>query len=73
MEPLFETLRKVLENYPSVRLCTVFGSTASGRATSESDLDVAVAAEEPFTAEKRLREPSYKMPMPFAGEIHPLD
>ena len=54
MEPLFETLRKVLENFPFVRLCIVFGSTASGKATSDSDLDLAVAAEEPLTVENCL-------------------
>jgi len=54
MDPLYETLRTILGCHPSVRLCVVFGSTASGKATSGSDLDLAVAADEPLTAEKRL-------------------
>ena len=54
MDPLVDTLRKVLGSYPSVRLCILFGSTASGSATSESDMDVAVAAAGESTAEERL-------------------
>lgn len=54
MDPLHETLRKVLANHPSVRLCTVFGSTAAGKAAKGSDLDLAIAAAEPLTAEERL-------------------
>jgi len=54
MEDLHEILRTALSEFPFVRLCLVFGSTASGKSTAESDLDVAVAAAEPLPAETRL-------------------
>jgi predicted nucleotidyltransferase len=54
MEVLHEILRAVLKHYPYIRLCILFGSTASGRSTSRSDLDVAIAAEEPLLPETRL-------------------
>lgn len=47
-------LRTVLQKYPFVRLCLVFGSEASGRSTARSDLDVAVAAEASLQPEARL-------------------
>jgi predicted nucleotidyltransferase len=54
MEELKERLRSVISQYPLVRLCIVFGSAASGRLTSQSDLDIAVAAEAPLPPEDRL-------------------
>jgi predicted nucleotidyltransferase len=54
MENLREILRTTLNRYPCVRLCLVFGSTATGKSTAGSDLDVAVAAEEPLSPETRL-------------------
>lgn len=39
-----EAIRAVLESDPRVAYALVFGSHASGRATSRSDLDVAVGA-----------------------------
>ena len=47
-------LLDVLETYPALRLCLVFRSTASGKATPQSDLDLAVAADRPLTAEEQL-------------------
>ena len=43
-----------MNNYESVRLCLVFGSTASGKAVSKSDVDVAVAAAEPLSVDTRM-------------------
>ena len=54
MDALHEMLRSALKEYPLIRLCLVFGSMASGRSTPDSDLDIAVAAEQPLTAETRL-------------------
>src|SRR5438093_6369661 len=38
----------VLKNHPDVRLAILFGSLASGRQTTESDLDLAVDAGRPL-------------------------
>ena len=54
MEKLQEMLRAVLSRYPDVQLCIVFGSAASGRASPDSDLDIAVAAPQPLTAGRHL-------------------
>jgi predicted nucleotidyltransferase len=54
MENLREILRTTLRQYPSVRLCLVFGSTAAGKSAAGSDLDIAIAAEEPLPPETRL-------------------
>jgi predicted nucleotidyltransferase len=54
MQTLQEIIRGVLRRYPDVRLCIVFGSAASGKTSAESDLDVAVAADQPLTADRRL-------------------
>ena len=55
MADLHEILRSALKEYPFIRLCLVFGSTAAGKTTAASDLDVAVAAEEPLPPETRLQ------------------
>jgi uncharacterized protein len=54
MDALHEILRAALKEYPFIRLCLVFGSMASGKATPESDLDIGVAAEEALAPETRL-------------------
>ena len=54
MERSRDSIRAVLSRYPEVQLCIVFGSAASGTATACSDLDVAVAAERPLAAGRRL-------------------
>jgi len=53
-EDLKDQLLSAIERHPFIRLCIVFGSTASGRAGAQSDLDVAVAAEAPLSPEARL-------------------
>jgi len=40
-----ETISRILEGHPEIRLALLFGSVATGRATPESDLDVAIKAE----------------------------
>jgi len=54
MEALKERLRSALEGFPDVRLCLIFGSTASGRSDTKSDLDIAVAGDSPLSPEARL-------------------
>ena len=54
MQALVEMVRGVLRRYPDVRLCIIFGSAVSGKTSPESDLDVAVAADQPLTADRRL-------------------
>ena len=47
-------IRKYLENQGDIRLAIVFGSLAAGRARPDSDLDIAVAADAPLTAERKM-------------------
>lgn len=47
-------IRKYLENQGDIRLAIVFGSLATGRARPDSDLDIAVAADAPLTAERKM-------------------
>jgi predicted nucleotidyltransferase len=54
MVELRHSLLRVLKRYQDVKLCLVFGSTARGRSSSESDLDIAIAGEEPLPADKFL-------------------
>jgi predicted nucleotidyltransferase len=43
MSPLVESLRRVLEPLPVVRFAVLFGSSAGGRETPRSDVDVGVS------------------------------
>ena len=54
MEKLQVLIRRVLHRYPDIKLCIVFGSTAAGKASFDSDLDIAVAAEQPLSGGKCL-------------------
>ncbi len=54
MDKIQDPIRKVLNRHPKVKLCIVFGSVAAGKASSESDLDIAVAAEQPLSADEYL-------------------
>lgn len=47
--PLLRELRDALRNEPNVRLAVLFGSAATGRATSCSDVDLLVALADPAT------------------------
>jgi predicted nucleotidyltransferase len=47
--------KKVLENYPQIDFAVIFGSSLKNRLTTESDIDVAVAAERPLTNEVYLQ------------------
>jgi len=47
-------LRAILSDRPEIRLALLFGSIATGTATSESDLGIAVSTARPMTAQARL-------------------
>ena len=47
-------VRDVLLKQPDIELACVFGSFAEDRPTSTSDIDVAVAAQEPMDPQRRL-------------------
>jgi predicted nucleotidyltransferase len=50
----FGAIQEVLNRHPSLRLAILFGSVAAGRATPESDVDLAIAADRPLGAEDKL-------------------
>ena len=52
--PVCETVKATLENLPEASLGVVYGSAATGRLTPESDVDVAVAADQPLSWERRM-------------------
>ncbi len=45
MEGLRLKIRRVLSRFPDVKLCILFGSTALGKASNRSDVDIAVAGD----------------------------
>ncbi|MBK7953341.1 MAG: nucleotidyltransferase domain-containing protein [Candidatus Accumulibacter sp.] len=49
-----EVIVSVLTRHPHIKLAILFGSLAAGPARTDSDLDLAVAAEEPLTADTKL-------------------
>ena len=49
MEKIQEALRNTLNHFKDVKLCMLFGSVAAGKASPNSDLDIAVAAEQPLS------------------------
>ncbi|MFA5684863.1 MAG: nucleotidyltransferase domain-containing protein [Lysobacteraceae bacterium] len=53
MNPLGE-LRRVLEQWPGIRQAIVFGSMATGRATTDSDLDIALDLGRRMSADDRM-------------------
>jgi predicted nucleotidyltransferase len=51
---LMAALRPALAQRPELELAIVFGSVAAGRQRPGSDLDIAVQARRPLTAEQRM-------------------
>ena len=47
-------LREVLGKFPALQLALVFGSVAVGKQRPESDLDIALMAEQPLTVEEKI-------------------
>ncbi|MFB3082106.1 MAG: nucleotidyltransferase domain-containing protein, partial [Gammaproteobacteria bacterium] len=44
----------ILRTQPKIRLAVLFGSLGRTRGRADSDLDIAVAAAQPFTAEEKI-------------------
>ena len=49
-----QTVLEVLRTGPEIELAILFGSMATGKETAESDLDLAVDAGRPLTAEEKM-------------------
>ncbi len=47
-------LKDVLEQFPQISLAVLFGSAVLGRQQPQSDLDIAVAAKRPLTANEKI-------------------
>jgi predicted nucleotidyltransferase len=47
-------LRGVLSHFPNVVQALVFGSAATGKQRPDSDIDIAVTAHQPLTADERI-------------------
>ena len=47
-------LRAVLRHFPNVVQALVFGSAAKGKQRADSDIDIAVAAHAPLTADEKI-------------------
>lgn len=52
--PVLRRIEHVLEAFPEVRFCTLFGSAGQGRMTAQSDVDIAVAGEQKLPVETRV-------------------
>lgn len=48
------TIQKVLANFDGITLVILFGSVATGRQRTDSDLDIAVAAQQPLSAAEKI-------------------
>ncbi|WP_303784450.1 nucleotidyltransferase family protein [Azovibrio restrictus] len=48
-------IQQVLARHTGIRLAILFGSLAQGRATPQSDLDLAILMEAPLTAETKMQ------------------
>lgn len=49
-----EQLKEVFAQFPQILIAVLFGSVASGYQRADSDLDIAVAADQPLTAGERM-------------------
>ncbi len=47
-------IKAVLEHHPEIETAIVFGSMAAGRARYDSDVDLAVAAQQPMSREQKI-------------------
>ncbi len=55
INPIDELLRKVFTGFPQIKLAILFGSVASGAATAQSDLDLAVIAALPLEVAEKIQ------------------
>ena len=49
-----ELIRGVLRRHPEIKLCIIFGSVAAAKDSPHSDVDIAVAAEQPLSGDRYL-------------------
>ncbi|OFZ70479.1 MAG: DNA polymerase III subunit beta [Betaproteobacteria bacterium RBG_16_58_11] len=49
-----ESIRTVLVRHPEIRLAILFGSMATGRASRDSDVDLALAMERPLKVDEKM-------------------
>ncbi|SRR6266566_1752966 len=54
MNSVLTTTETVLRQMPTIRLAIVFGSIADGRASAESDIDIAVATDKPLLTTEKI-------------------
>jgi uncharacterized protein len=54
MNTLQAPIRKVLSRHEQIKLCIIFGSIASGKESGDSDLDLAIAGDQPLSATELL-------------------
>lgn len=54
LTPFLLLLRNVLAQFPQITLAMLFGSLASGHQHPDSDLDIAIAASHPLTADEKI-------------------
>lgn len=54
MSQLVEQLTEFLSAYPQVELAILFGSQTAGNATAESDIDLALLAQQPISPDLKL-------------------
>ncbi|MDO8370138.1 MAG: nucleotidyltransferase domain-containing protein [Candidatus Nitrotoga sp.] len=53
-QPIDMQLKEVLAHFPKIALAVLFGSVASGHQRADSDLDIAVAAEQAITVHEKM-------------------
>ena len=54
MSTLDEQLARFLSRYPEFKLAILFGSQATGNATGDSDIDLALLSDAPISSSKKL-------------------
>jgi predicted nucleotidyltransferase len=52
--PDLDLLRQTLLAFPDIKVAALFGSLARGKALPDSDIDIAVQADRPLTAEQKM-------------------
>jgi predicted nucleotidyltransferase len=53
-QPIDQLIKEVLADFPQVCFAIVFGSVALGRPQLKSDLDIAIAENQPLTANEKM-------------------